>query len=132
MTADQRIFEAVPTSAQRVRRFVTAALLADGADEASVQNLTLVASELASNVIEHGDGSQVVVAIDSSDAAWWAIEVCGGRPVRSELTDPVAWRLPAPHDPSGRGLALVRQLVDEIRIDNDENGPRISCRIRRR
>jgi anti-sigma regulatory factor (Ser/Thr protein kinase) len=132
MSRDQRVFDAVPTSALTARRFVTAALRTEGAHESAVKKLTLVASELVSNVIEHGLCVEVTVIVDCSDPAWWAIEVRGGRSLSDELAEPSGWGFPAADDATGRGLAIAREIMDEIRVRGREGELSISGRVHRR
>ena len=64
---EQRTFEAVPTSAAAARRFVTEILRHHGAPNGVVGDFALVVSELSTNIIEHGDGSSLVIFVDVSD-----------------------------------------------------------------
>lgn len=130
MTSDQRVFDAVPPSALSVRRFVTAMLRAEGADERSVKNLTLAASELASNIILHGQCPELCVTVQTSET-WWAVEVRGGQVLPSDMLEPAGWAFPPANHLSGRGLAIVRDVVDEIRVRDHEGELSISCRLRR-
>ena len=130
MTSDRRIFDAVPPSALSVRRFVTAMLRAEGADERTVKNLTLAASELVSNIILHGRCPEVCVSVQTSET-WWTVEVRGGQVFPSDMLEPAGWAFPPTNDLSGRGLAIARDVVDEIWVRDHEGELCISCRLRR-
>ena len=41
-------------------------------------------SELASNIIEHGNGSSLIIDLDVADPEWWGMEVVGG-PLRRQI-----------------------------------------------
>jgi anti-sigma regulatory factor (Ser/Thr protein kinase) len=95
-----------------VRRFVAARARAAGLSEDRIIDLTIAVSELAANTDEHTAG-------DGTLAMW----VEGGQVVcqvtdTGHLTDPLAGRLPVPPDrpTGGRGLVLVNQLCDLVRI----------------
>jgi anti-sigma regulatory factor (Ser/Thr protein kinase) len=95
-----------------VRRFVAARAQIAGLPAGRVADLTIAASELAANTIEHTAGGGTI-------AVW----VEDGRVVcqltdTGYLTDPMAGRLPVPADrpTGGRGLVLVNQLCDLVRV----------------
>ena len=128
---EQQAFEAVPGSARLARRFVSETLRLNGATDDLISDYCLVVSELATNIIEHGDGSSLVIFLDVADPAWWELEVAGGasRP-GSQLLRPETWTVADSDDASGRGLGIVRHLMDDIATDT--SGGRVSIRCRRR
>ena len=79
--------------------------------------LELALVELASNVIEHaGRGRQLACRVDlscSSDG-YAAVVSDDGAPAG---VDPAAAELPDDLAESGRGLALVKMVVDDLRYD---------------
>jgi anti-sigma regulatory factor (Ser/Thr protein kinase) len=92
------------------------------ADQAA--DLELVVSELATNSLVHAgshcrlsiwrDGAHVVCA--AADDGW--------------LTDPLAGRrMPRPDQPNGRGLLLVNQLADLVRVHTGPAGTTIQARL---
>jgi anti-sigma regulatory factor (Ser/Thr protein kinase) len=96
-----------------LRRFVIGRAEAAGLTADRVIDLTIAVSELAANTVEHAAGDDGVLAM-------W---VADGRVVcqlsdTGHLTDPMAGRLPVPPDRSagGRGLLLVNQLCDLVRV----------------
>ena len=128
----QQTFAAVPTSARAARQFVTNTLRAHGAANSVISDYALVVSELATNIIEHGDGSDLVIFLDVADPDWWGMEVVGGATSASNhVLEPASWTVAAADEPSGRGLGIVRHLMDEIVTDTSDSQVSIRCRRRR-
>src|SRR5206468_911298 len=100
------------TALSAVRRFIAARAEAARLGAERIIDLTIAVSELAANTVEHAGGAGTL--------AMW---VEGGRVVcqvsdAGYLTDPMAGRLPVPpqQPTGGRGLVLVNQLCDLVRI----------------
>ena len=128
----QQTFEAVPASARAARQFVTNTLRAHGAVPSVISDYALVVSELASNIIEHGDGSDLVIFLDVADSEWWGMEVVGGASTApGRVLEPATWMVAAADEPSGRGLGIVRHLMDEIVTDISNGQVSIRCRRHR-
>jgi len=124
-------FDAVPSTARTARRFVADALRARGATSDEIVDIALVASELVSNIIEHGDGSTLSLAI-TADSELWELSVIGGQcSPDNDVMKPEKWRVARATDRSGRGLGIVRQLMDEISVDTFAGTVRVNCRRRR-
>lgn len=129
---EQRTFEAVPASAGAARRFVTEILRLNGGANGVVADFALVVSELTTNIIEHGDGSSLIIFVDVSDPASWELEVVGGQcPPDSRLLRPETWAVAGAEDPSGRGLGIVRHLMDDISAESRDDQVSIRCRKKR-
>lgn len=82
-------------------------------------DLELAAAELTTNSVVHGAGSGTLRIWPESDRV--VLEVHDG----GQLTDPLAGRRPPnPTQPGGRGLMLVHQLADLVRVHmgHDEIG----------
>lgn len=129
---EQREFAAIPASARAARTFVSSILRAGGATAGVISDYELVVSELTANLIEHGDGSELTVTIDVADEQWWEVAVVGttaavGVPM---MVAPATWTLAGPFEPSGRGLGIVRQLMDQV--DAVSTGGHVTIRCRRR
>jgi serine/threonine-protein kinase RsbW len=98
-------------------------------DEEVVADVLLALDEAVSNAIRHGSrgGEQVLVTVES-DAEW--VEMT----VRDSGPTPRLPRLPAEPPPvlhtGGRGLWLILQLVDEVRLQRIEEGTRLTMRRR--
>ncbi len=109
-----------------LRRFVTDHAGAAGLDPERTIDLAIAVNELATNTLEHGGG-------DGSLAAWPEDGhlVCQLRD-SGHIGDPLAGRIPAPPDqPRGRGLVLVNQVCDLVRIHTTPDGTTIRLQMRR-
>ena len=128
---ERRMFDAVPSSARAARQFVTELLRSRGAPDDVIGDYSLVVSELVTNVIEHSDGFQVEIIVDVDDPEWWVLEVVGGAPVvPKQMPIPEMWTVADANEVSGRGLGIVRHLMDDVVTDVTPD--RISVRCRRR
>ena len=130
----QQTFAAVPTSARAARQFVRNTLHFHGATTSVITDYALVVSELATNIIEHGDGSDLIIFLDVADPEWWGMEVVGGATTAANrvlVLEPASWTVAAADEPSGRGLGIVRHLVDDIVTDSTDGQISIRCRRRR-
>lgn len=93
-----------------------------GVSGVSLGDVELAVAELTTNSVVHGAGSGIL--------RMWAEDgrvVCevhdGG-----QLTDPLAGRRPPhPTRPGGRGLLLVHQLADLVRVHTGSDGTTIRC-----
>jgi anti-sigma regulatory factor (Ser/Thr protein kinase) len=128
---EQKSFDPVPTSARAARQFVSETLRSNGATPKVIGDYALAVSELTTNIIEHGNRTSLIVFVDIADTDWWEVEVAGGAaaPAR-ELLEPDTWTVAGADEVSGRGLGIVRHLMDEI--SSDITGGQISIRCRRR
>jgi anti-sigma regulatory factor (Ser/Thr protein kinase) len=115
-----------PAELGLMRRFVTD--LADAAelDPDRTVDLALAVNELATNTVEHGGGTgRVAVWLENEDLVCQVTD-------SGHLGDPLAGRIPAPAgQPRGRGLVLVNQLCDLVRIHTTPDGTTIRLQIRR-
>lgn len=92
-------------------RWSTAYIENAGGDSGIADDLELVVSELATNVIEHTSSSTITVAIERTRTAW-VIEVADVED--TSLLDDVS--LPPATSLTGRGLFVVRSLVDTLEV----------------
>jgi anti-sigma regulatory factor (Ser/Thr protein kinase) len=78
---------------------------------ALVDDFRLAVSELAANAIEYGSDDHIEVSI-TVDEHCWELEVVGA--VAGTRRPPHAddWAVTAPDERSGRGLGIVRDLMD--------------------
>ena len=110
-----------------LRRSVARSL--EDVDEHVLADVLLALDEAVSNAIRHGSqgGEPVQVSVDS-DGEWVEMSVRDGGPT------PQLPRLPAEPPPllktGGRGLWLILQLVDEVRLQRIEDGTRLTMRRR--
>jgi serine/threonine-protein kinase RsbW len=107
----------------------TVAGMLGGVDEEVVADVLLALDEAVSNAIRHGSrgGAPVVVTVNS-DGEWVEMSVHDGGPT------PRLPRLPDEAPPAlhtgGRGLWLILQLVDEVRLQRVGDGTRLIMRRR--
>jgi anti-sigma regulatory factor (Ser/Thr protein kinase) len=92
---------------------------ADGTDE-EVAEILIAAGEAATNAIEHG----------GNDAPFEVAGVMDGDEVDITVTDRGSWREKSPERGGGRGLALIRELMDEVEVTRAADGT--SVRMKRR
>jgi anti-sigma regulatory factor (Ser/Thr protein kinase) len=110
-----------------LRRSVAQSL--EAVDERVAADVLLALDEAVSNAIRHGSGGgdPVQVSVDS-DGEWVEMTVRDGGPT------PRLPRLPAEPPPvyqtGGRGLWLILQLVDEVRLQRIGEGIRLTMRRR--
>lgn len=128
---ESRVFAAVPTGVHQARDFVSAALLRRGAPEAVVGDYRLMVSELASNAIQHGAGSELTVIVNDSDPPWWDVAVVCTAAATTQLPPPQEWRVADGQQGSGRGLGIVRKLADDVIVGVCGHLISIRCRIRK-
>ena len=129
---EPRIFDAVPTSARAARQFVTGELRDLGATRAEICDYALVVSELATNIIEHGDGAQLSVYVDDADPEWWEVSVVGrASDTPDHVLRPETWTVASANEASGRGLGIVRHLMDNILTAARDGEVTFQCRRRR-
>ncbi len=110
-----------------LRRSVARTL--EDVDEQVTADVLLALDEAVSNAIRHGSrgGDPVVVSVES-DGEWVEMSVRDAGP------SPRLPRLPAEPPPAletgGRGLWLILQLVDEVRLQRIGEGTRLVMRRR--
>ena len=124
-------FEAVPSTARAARRFVADILRSRGATNEDIDDFALVTSELVSNIIEHGDGSTLSLAVGGAPGVWELSVVGGQCSADSLVLQPEKWSVARGADTSGRGLGIVRQLMDEISVHTSAGTISVNCRRRR-
>ena len=129
---EQHAFEAIPASARAARNFVSNTLRQHEATAKVISDYALVVSELVTNVIEHGDGSMLTIFVDIADPDWWEVEVVGGASgVPAGILHPDSWTVAGAEQASGRGLGIVRHLMDEVESNAVDGQINIRCRCRR-
>ena len=105
----------------------SAARTLEAVDERVLADVLLALDEAVSNAIRHGSrgGEPVQVSVER-DGDWVEMTVRDGGPT------PRLPRLPAEPPPvlqtGGRGLWLILQLVDEVRLQRIEDGTRLTMR----
>jgi serine/threonine-protein kinase RsbW len=110
---------AVPASAAALRSHLTADLAELPLSPALIDDVVLVATELVTNAIRHGEplsGGQVTVTWQVVDREVLIRVTDGGAASRPRV------RHPSPRETSGRGLALVEALATRWGVDDTPNG----------
>ena len=110
-----------------LRRSVAQSL--EDVDEQVTADVLLALDEAVSNAIRHGSGGGDPVQVSvQSDGEWVEMTVRDGGPTQRLP------RLPAEPPPvyqtGGRGLWLILQLVDEVRLQRIGDGTRLTMRRR--
>jgi anti-sigma regulatory factor (Ser/Thr protein kinase) len=103
-----------------VRRLVGEQAHRGGLAERGGEQLQLAVNEVATNTVTHGGGPGVL-RLWSGDGHVVAEVTGGGR-----LRDPLAGRIPVPaRQPHGRGLLLVNEVCDLVRVHTTAQGTTI-------
>lgn len=97
-----------------LRKTLGRRLQAAGADEDEVFDITLSASEAAANAIEHAYGG-------AGEATFTVRCEQEGRQITITVRDAGRWRTTPPPG-GGRGLEIMRFLLDSVTIDSDDQG----------
>ena len=109
--------EAEPSVLATLRRALGRWLMSEGVAEEQVFSITLAASEAAANAIEHAYGAQ--------ESTFTVSGVHDGDEVRIVISDEGRWRASRPYG-RGRGLAIMRALVDDARIERRSDGTSVT------
>jgi Anti-sigma regulatory factor (Ser/Thr protein kinase) len=118
--AFRRWFAVRPSSAAVLREALTTYLTANDIDDASTRLIVLCADEALINAVAHAAGSPVGVFADLRDDHV-TLEVSDGGPGfdPSQIDSDAEPDLMGEH---GRGLFLIRNLMDDLEILSDEHG----------
>jgi anti-sigma regulatory factor (Ser/Thr protein kinase) len=93
-----------------------------------VNDLVLVANELASNVVRHGGGTGSMRLWHDERAIYCEVRDRGAGLVDAEPAGRLRSR---PDASTGRGLWIVRQLSDDVRIDTGPRGTTVTVAVAR-
>jgi GAF domain-containing protein/anti-sigma regulatory factor (Ser/Thr protein kinase) len=112
---------AVPDSLATMRRALRSWLLAAGADEDLTYDALVAVGEAAANAVEHAYGPDdrefaVAAEMDGEDAVF-------------TVSDRGRWRGSRGSN-RGRGLTLMRELMDDVRVDSGDEGTVVTLRRR--
>jgi serine/threonine-protein kinase RsbW len=126
----RRRFAAVPESVAEAVHAVEAAMREDGLSDDLVDRVTLAVGEAAGNAVEHGceqdPGRMFDVTWERGEGGYWLRIEDDGIGLDPALLDAAA----LPDDPlstRGRGLFLMRELADEVRLE--AGGRRVAMRF---
>jgi anti-sigma regulatory factor (Ser/Thr protein kinase) len=125
----ERAFPPDTASIGEARRFVSMSTreLVDGLDEPSelLGDVELAVSELVTNAVEYGLAEPVTVRV-AVDAATLFVSISSARDAAG-IADPTTWAGPLPAMRTGRGLAIVRAITDEVSVDADDSTVTVHC-----
>jgi anti-sigma regulatory factor (Ser/Thr protein kinase)/GAF domain-containing protein len=117
----RRTVPALAEALAPLRRYLRRWLAACGADEHETAAITLAVQEACANAVEHAYGL--------ADDTFELEAIHHGPVVEITIRDRGHWRPPRGHD-RGRGLALMRALVDDVEVRPDDDGTTV--RLHRR
>lgn len=116
----------------------------EGVVNAEIEQLVLIISELLANAIDHGGAPAMTegelvgdprmrLALIIGDTEWQlsVSDEAGGDPARVRRAIRSA-QLPDIEDERGRGLYLLRQMVDSMEVDVSPDGRGLTFRVMRR
>jgi len=114
---------AEPKTLAHVRRMLRRWLVATGADEGDVAEVTIAVSEACANAIEHAY---------SPAPASFELEAFGNNgEITVAVRDEGRWRAPRGTN-RGRGLAIMVAAMDDVQIDRTPTGTEVVMRRRLR
>jgi anti-sigma regulatory factor (Ser/Thr protein kinase) len=93
-----------------------------GADDVEIYEILLACGEACVNTIAHAHPAV-------SDAPFEVRATREGADIVIVVGDTGKWRLP-PSEGRGRGLALIRELMDTVRVDPGDRGTNVTMRRR--
>jgi serine/threonine-protein kinase RsbW len=108
-----------PRSAAIARDTCAAALLRIGVEQECVDHVTLAVAEACANVVEHaGTGASTFDIRIDVVGSWCHVDVVD----RGRGFDPTSLSFELPPAPSvrGRGIAIMRRVVDEVTVATAE------------
>ncbi len=119
-----RSIGADPMQIALLRKDLRGWLTSHGVDEESAQAVLLACSEAVANAIEHGYRDDPFGQVEvSATVAPDAVEI--------KVADRGNWRPPLDDVARGRGLQLIRQVMDDVSLDRSEGTTVIMRRTRR-
>lgn len=107
-----------------IRAEVRAFVAQTGGDDRIADDLELVVSELATNVIEHTSADTISVLVEQ-EGSGWVMEVADADD--ASMLDRVS--LPPATSPTGRGLFVVRSLVDTLELIETATARAVRCTL---
>jgi anti-sigma regulatory factor (Ser/Thr protein kinase) len=128
----ERTFPADTSSIGEARRFVrevtSGAIERVGPVSDLRGDLELAVSELVTNAVEHGHQEPVTVRVSVAPVAV-TVSVRSVRTTK-EISDPSTWAGPLPAMRTGRGLAIVRSVSDDVAVEADDSMVTVHCTFR--
>lgn len=121
----RRTFSGEAASVREARKFVRGIIdeVVDDAEQCG--DIELAVSELVTNAVEHTvhEPLTVTVVVTSESIV---LSVDSAR-TSSEIAHPTTWASPLPAMKTGRGLAIVRAVSDDVSVDADDETVTVRC-----
>jgi serine/threonine-protein kinase RsbW len=114
--------------------FIKSVALLHGFDEEAVEAIEIAVMEAVENVIDHAsEGAQTVGLQIWQNGDDFIVEICDqGIPWPPEILNGQVGRdMPPPEAPRGRGIAMMRALMDEVIPMNRPEGGKILRLVKR-
>lgn len=126
------VVEAKPQSVRAVRGLARAHALALALTAERTADVELAVSELVTNAVEYGDGTDIHVTIvpteaDLTVAVRSTTDETRSASTAAETASPSTKLMP--HSRAGRGLRIVASVADEVTIASDGPWLTVSCRF---
>ncbi len=128
----------IPVSARWLHvaaNFIRAAAEGAGFDEDAIEAIEIASMEAVENVIDHsklggGDRLQIDAAIDGRD---FVVQIRDrGIPwPNAVIAGQVGYDMPPPDAPRGRGIAMMRALMDEVTPWQGTDGEKVLRMVKR-
>jgi serine/threonine-protein kinase RsbW len=120
----ERTIGADPVQIALLRKDLRGWLVSHSIDEESTQAVLLACSEAVANAIEHGYRADPLGEVD-------IVATVSAEAVEVTVTDRGVWADPEPDGPRGRGVQLIRQVMDLATFDHSDGTTVTMRRIRR-
>jgi anti-sigma regulatory factor (Ser/Thr protein kinase) len=116
-------FSAIPFSAPLARRTLQSYLVSNGVDDDGVFRITSATGEAVANAIEHAyAGTRGTVRIRAT---------IDNKQVLLNIEDSGRWRATKHQEERGRGIPLMRALMDGVEIRSDRTSTKVKLRLER-
>jgi serine/threonine-protein kinase RsbW len=109
----ERTIGADPVQIALLRKDLRGWLVSHNVDDESTQAVLLACSEAVANSIEHGYRDNPLGVVD-------VVATISDEAVAIRISDHGVWADPDVSGPRGRGLSLIRQVMDELEFDHGE------------
>ncbi|MFI7544991.1 SpoIIE family protein phosphatase [Actinoplanes sp. NPDC049599] len=120
----ERSIGADPVQIALLRKDLRGWLVSHGVDDDSTQAVLLACSEAVANAIEHGYRNDPLGVVD-------IVATVSAESVDVTVTDHGVWVSPEEDGPRGRGVQLIRQVMDQLAFEHGDGTTVTMRRIRR-
>lgn len=115
-----------PDQLAQIRRVLREWLKGLPMTQTAREDVVLACGEAATNAVEHGRGAGV------GGTMWVDAKWAAGDTLRLSVRDDGVWREPTPSKDGlrGRGLPIMRQIMDEVEISTDDSHTQVTMMLR--